>query len=279
MGIVRLLSTRAVRAGMPRFFSALGPVPFRRVSLAVVGAVCLALTLLTPTGSRAQGLHGGLHVGPTFGFLNDSPVPFVSEPGVTEARTNVRLDLHAGAYAVVPLTAVLAVQPELLFVRKGGHLSRVGRELYASEQYRLSYLQVHLLARRSFSVPGPLSLHAVAGPSVAVATGGVVRRDLRTRIAVVDQQIALLAHGLVRRWDAGLLLGVGVGYPVGAGSTVGLDLRYNAGVRRIFTEARRPGTERIVTLVDPPPLSGSPPPLRHDVIMVSLSLTVPLGLR
>lgn len=242
---------------------------------AVLGAVVLVLTLLAPVPAPAQGLRVGLRVGPSFGFLNDSPIPFVSEPGVTAARTNTRLDLHVGAHAIIPLRASFSVQPELLFVRKGGHLSRVGRELYASERYRLSYLQVQFLVRRSISVPGPLSLHAVAGPAVDVATGGRVRREVRARAGVVDQRIPLLEHGLMRRWDAGLLLGMGVAYPVGAGATVALDLRYNAGVRSVFTEARRPDGAFEMNL-DDPPLSDTPPPLRNDVIMTSLTLTVPL---
>jgi hypothetical protein len=244
---------------------------------AVLGAVALVLTLLAPAPAPAQGLRGGLRVGPSFGFLNDSPIPFVSEPRVTAARTNVRLDLHVGAHAIIPLSASFSVQPELLFVRKGGHLSRIDPEsFYASERYRLSYLQAQFLVRRSISVPGPLSLHATAGPAVDVATGGMVRREVRARAGVVDQRIPLLEHGLMRRWDAGLLLGVGVEYPVGAGATVALDLRYNAGVRSIFTEARRPDGAFEVNLDDPPPLSDTPPPLRHDVIMTSLALTVPL---
>lgn len=244
---------------------------------AVLGAVALVLMLLGPASASAQGLRMGLRVGPSFGFLNDSPIPFVSEPGVTAARTNVRLDVHVGIHAIIPLGASVAVQPELLFVQKGGHLSRVDPErLYASERYRLSYLQAQLLVRRAIPVPGPLSLHATAGPAVDVATGGVVRREVRTQTAVVDQRIPLLSHDLMRRWDAGLLFGMGVEYPVGAGATVAFELRYNAGVRSVFTEARRPDGAFEVNLDDPPPLSDTPPPLRHDVVMASLALTVPL---
>ena len=114
---------------------------------------------------NAQSLRVGVRAGPTFGFLNDSPVPFVSEPEVTEASTNVRIDLHVGAHAVVPLGKNVSLQPELLFVRKGSHLSRNGVDLYIAEQYRLSYLEGHLLGRRAVPVPGPLSVHAVAGLS------------------------------------------------------------------------------------------------------------------
>ncbi|MFB6248211.1 MAG: porin family protein [Salinibacter sp.] len=243
----------------------------------VLVAVGLALTLLAPLRAPAQGLQVGGRVGPSFGFLNDSPVPFVSEKGVTAARTNVRIDVHAGIHAVLPLDGSFAVQPELLFVRKGGHLSRVGQDLYASERYQLSYFQVHLLGRRDVALPGPLSLRFLAGPTVAVATGGVVRRTLRGRTVALDQRIPLLKHGLVKRWDAGLLLGTGLGYPIGDRATMALELRYNAGVRSVFTEAQRSTAERGTTRSDPPPLTDTPPPLRHDVIMASLTLTVPLG--
>jgi hypothetical protein len=240
----------------------------------LLGTVGFALLLLAP--AQAQDLRIGLRAGPSFGFLNDSPVPFVSEPGVTAASTNVRLDGHVGLHVVVPVGAPVALQPELLFVQKGGHLSRVGEDLYSAERYRLSYLQGHLLARRTVSIPGPLSLHAVAGPSISVATGGTVRRDLRSRTTAVDQEISLLPEDLMRRWDAGLLLGAGLEYPAGGGRTVALELRYNAGLRTIFTGAERPASALKVNLPDPPPLSATPPPLRHDVILASLTLTVPL---
>ena len=254
----------------PRFS---GTVPAPSVLL---GTTWLALLLLVPISAPAQSVRLGVRGGPAFGFLNDSPVPFVSEPGVTAASTNVRVDGHLGLHAVVPLGLPVSLQPELVFVQKGGHLSRVGESLYVAERYRLSYLQGHLLARRAVSVPGPLSMHAVAGPTISVATGGVVRRDLRTRTGTLEQEISLLGPNLMRRWDAGILLGAGLGYPVGGGSTLALELRYNAGVRTIFTGTERPAADRTGNVSDPPPLSDTPPPLRHDVITASLTLTVPL---
>jgi len=246
------------------------------VLLVLLGAACLTGVLLAPSSAPAQGLRLGVRGGPTFGFLNDNSVPFVSEPGVTAASTNVRVDGHVGLHAVVPLGSPVSLQPELLFVKKGGHLSRVGEAVYSAERYRLSYLQGHLLARRAVSVPGPLSFHAVAGPTISVATGGVARRDVRSQTGTFEQEIPLLGENLMRRWDAGLLVGAGLGYPVGDGSRVALELRYNPGIRTIFTETRRPPSDREVSLSDPPPLSATPPPLRHDVIMASLTLTVPL---
>jgi len=239
-----------------------------------VGGLCLLLALLSLYGAQAQDVRGGVRLGPAFGFLNDSGTPFVSRAGKTEASTNVRIDLHAGGHLVVPLTEHWALQPEVQYVRKGAHLSRTGLSLYTAERYRFSYLQVHLLGRRDIALPGPLSLHAVAGVTGAVATGGTVRRTLRTQTRTAEEQVDLLRDDLVRRWDAGGLVGVGVGYPVGHG-TVGLSLRYNPGVRALFTANERPAAERGSLGFEPPPLTAAPPSLRHDVILVAVSYTVP----
>ena len=241
---------------------------------AVLGAVALVLTLLAPAPAPAQGLRVGLRVGPSFGFLNDSATPFVSRAGKTEASTNVRIGFHAGGHLVVPLTEHWSVQPELQYVRKGAHLSRTGVSLYTAERYRLSYLQLHLLGRRDIVLPGPLSLHAVAGLTGAVTTGAAVRRTLRTETRTVEEQIDLLRNDLVRRWDVGGLFGMGLGYPVGSG-TLTLELRYNPGVRALFTSQQRAEAERGSLGFEPPPLTATPPSLRHDVILVAVSYTVP----
>jgi hypothetical protein len=238
--------------------------------------VCGGLVLLGAAAAPAQPVRVGVRLGPSFGFLNDSATPFVSSPGKTEARTNVRLDLQAGVHAIVPVGEHLAVQPELLFVQKGGHLSRVGPEVYAAERYRLSYLQAHLLGRRALPLPGPLSLHAVAGLTGAVATGGAVRRVVRRPDLERTERIPLLEQGLARRWDVGGLVGVGLGYPVGAGRALVLSLRYNPGFRPLFTSRQRPADRQAAYGVEPPPLTRTPPPLRHDVILVGLAYTWPV---
>lgn len=218
----------------------------------------------------------GVRAGPTFGFLNDRALPFLSEPGVTEASTNVRLDLHAGAHAVVPLGGPFALQPEFLFVRKGSHLSRSGSGIYVAEQYQLSYLEVHLLARRALRVPGLLSLHALVGLSGGGLTAATMRRDIQSDVRI-REDIDLLRDDLARRWDVGAVVGLAVGYPVGPTGHVALELRYTPGFRSVFTEADRPPDARLDRVPDPPPLSASPPPLRHDVITASLVYSVALG--
>lgn len=234
---------------------------------------CTVFVLASGIHARAQGIEGGLRAGPTFGFLNDNPVPFNRTGDPDQTNTNVRLGGHVSGFLVVPVTKRWAFQPELLFVQKGGHLSRFGERHYSSERYRFSYLQGQLLARRSFSLAGPLSLHAVGGLTVDRALEAVVRRNIRAEAFLVEERIRLLDGDLIERWDLGGLLGVGVEYPVGSASHVALTVRYNPGFRRIFTETRRPVAKQESELQDPPPLTHSPPTLRHDVIMVGLSYT------
>lgn len=235
-----------------------------------------ALLLLSLSGAHAQPLRGGVRLGPAFGFLNDSATPFVSTPNKTSARTNVRIDGHLGVHLIVPFNERWALQPEVQFIQKGGHLSRVGSDIYTSEQYRLSYVQLHALGRRAIALPGPLSLSVVGGVTGSVLTGATVRRDRRSESGSVGERINLRTHDLVRRWDVGALIGGGIGYSVGAQGRFALDLRYHPGFRSLFTSNQRPASLRGSLGLEPPPLTDTPPTLRHDVILVSVAYTLPL---
>jgi hypothetical protein len=234
--------------------------------LVLVASLLLATPAVHP--AHAQDLRIGARAGPTFGFLSDSPVPFRGNALDAATNVNVRLDVHVGGYVVVPVTDRWSVQPELLVLQRGGHLSRPTLESYAAERYRLSYAQGAVLARRALSLPGPLSMHAVGGVAVDLALDGLLRRDLQTTELDAQSRVDLLASDRLRRWDAGAVVGVGFGYPTGSSSRAALELRYNYGVRSVFKS--RPAAE------DPFPLTGASS-FHHDTITASLSYTLPLA--
>jgi len=236
-------------------------------------AAALFLVMVTGPSAEAQNVRVGVRTGPTFGFLNDSSVPFTGNTATINA--NPRLDFHAGAYAIVPVTEHLALQPELLYVQKGGHFSRPRSESYAVERYQLSYLQGELLGRHDVSIPGPVSFYTVAGLSIDVALGGTLRRNLRAAELDFEEQVALMETGQLRRWGVGALVGVGLGYPVGAASRLTLDVRYNPGFRSVFRTQERPAGTQPDRIKEVFPLTSSL--FRHDVITASLSYTLPLG--
>jgi hypothetical protein len=222
----------------------------------------------------------GLRLGPTFGFLNDTAAPFTNSSAAVNA--NPRLDSHVGAYAVVPVAGHIALQPELLYVRKGGHFSRPRAESYAVERYRLAYATGALLGRYDVDAPGPLSVHAVAGLSVDLALSGTLRRTFRTRAVDVEERVALMETGQLRRWDVGALVGVGIGYPLGTASRLALEVRYAPGIRAAFSGEERPRDALSTAASDgalgnPFPLSDPRSALRHDVVTASLTYTLPLA--
>ncbi len=254
---------RPVKWGAP----ALASVPALHRTIAVCVLLVVA-TVVSPAG--AQDIQGGVRVGPTFGFLNDSAVPFTSEDPETNA--NPRIDFHIGAYAIVPVTDYFALQPELLYVQKGAHFSRPRSRSYAVERYRLSYAEGALLGRHDVSVAGPLSLHVVAGFSVDVALDGAVRRNVRTSEVDFGERTDLVETGRLRRWGVGALFGVGLGYRTGTASRASLDVRYNPGFRSVFRGSADAQPDGVG---DPFPLPSSS--LRHDVVTASLSYTLPLA--
>jgi hypothetical protein len=244
---------------------------FHRSLLLVIAGLLVAIGPLP--GAKAQEVRIGVRFGPTFGFLNDNSVPFTSKDA--EINANPRLDLHVGAYAVVPVTDHVALQPELLYVQKGSHFSRPRSQSYAVERYRLSYVQGALLSRRDVSLPGPLSLHLTAGLTADVALRGTLQRNLRSRDIDFEQQVSLMASGQLRRWDVGGLVGVGVGYPIGPTSRLALELRYNRGFRAVFHAERSAGSSSDPQ-ANPFPLADPGASFRHDVVTASLTYTLPL---
>jgi hypothetical protein len=144
------------------------------------------------------------------------------------------------------------------------------------EQYELGYLQGQVLGRRAIGLSGPLHLHAVAGVTLERLLHGAVHREVQTLPTVFRETVDLADRGLVRRWDVGALIGIGLSYPMGKTSRLGLELRYNRGFRSVFTDAARSPSARPAAFDEPPPLSRTPPTLHHDVITASLAYTLPL---
>lgn len=255
----------------PRGFAAIG-------GRVVACLVCVVVSLaLFASLAEAQPAQVGVRAGPTFAFLNDSAPPFFRTGAGDSISTNMRLDMHGGVYAIIPLGPSFALQGELLYLRTGGHISRFGNASYRAERYQLSYLQGQALGRRSISVPGPLALHVLAGVTLKRLLDGTVRQDIHTFVQTLNEEIDVAAQDLVRRWDVGGLVGMGMSYPIGTAGRIALELRYNRGLRSVFTQDARPSDQQLDAFDDPPPLGPAPPRLRHDILTASIAYTIPLG--
>jgi hypothetical protein len=73
--------------------------------------------------------------------------------------------LTGGPFLVFPLASVLALQPEVLFVKKGTVLDAANPDLDLETTLELAYLEFPILARIGAKQTRRTSFYALAGPS------------------------------------------------------------------------------------------------------------------
>jgi hypothetical protein len=139
---------------------------------------------------------------------------------------SMKVGIHGGLWAKVPMGEFFALQPELLYTNNGSRVAYrtsnaigiQGREV----RYNLNYIQLPLLASATL---GPISLHA--GPYASYLIGANIK-DLEVDNAVNPTLVAELNEKDFHRVDYGLAGGIAIdikGFQLGG--------RYNFGLREI----------------------------------------------
>jgi hypothetical protein len=126
----------------------------------------LGLVLVLMSGAIAQEMEenigfkgGGIKVGMAFASLSTN-VPEFKEAGSATGFT-------IGAFGTYNITPALAIQPEVLYVRKG-----LGdADLLTSEGFRLSYLEIPLLVKYDLVRTGKTIPRLYLGPAAGVLLG------------------------------------------------------------------------------------------------------------
>jgi hypothetical protein len=182
-------------------------------------ATCaLVLILLGASPSMAQ-LRGGIKGGAARSTIMGEDV----------GEAGWRSGWVGGLFLVQHLGARLAVQPEVLFMRKGMERVFVGNVLVADASVEMSYLEVPVLfklfLRDGGAESGPFLM---AGPSAGYRTSCeavATAPDVSFSIGCADPQIGVLAKSL--EWNA--LIGGGTGIAIGR-VVVSLEARYEHGL-------------------------------------------------
>lgn len=155
-------------------------------------------------------------------------------PGLSvESDFDRRVGPMVGGVLLIDLPGPVALQPELLYVRKGsnvtvnvsGTLSDQPISLSTSLDVTVDYVQVPVLGKLQIPIAGPYTPTVFAGPAVAVK----VSEDVN----VPDPDLAPNDGGdIARSVDAGLVFGAGVDVE-GPGYTILFDTRYDLGLRNL----------------------------------------------
>ena len=153
-------------------------------------------------------------------------------------RTAFRL----GGLVVLPMTANLAFQPELIFTLKGSVEGPQGSQQTFAE----TYFELPLLVRYQMTA-GRVKPFVYAGPSVAHDEScNMISHDANGTNRVPCSEIVFVLGGTFNKWDAGVVVGTGLALDVG-GRVLTVSARYDHGLRTVETETDL--YHRVVSLV------------------------------
>ncbi|HYG38481.1 MAG TPA: porin family protein [Cytophagales bacterium] len=114
----------------------------------------------------------------------------------------------------------LSLQPEVLYVQKGAAAEPAGVDF----KYTLNYLEVPVLVKIGFG-SDVVKAYVNLGPSVSYLLNSKLKGDNFSFAQEGDDE---------KRLDFGANFGGGIGFALGAASSIFLDARYNAGLADVF---------------------------------------------
>jgi len=140
---------------------------------------------------------------------------------------NVLYGFNAGVYATLPISDMVAIQPEVLFTTKGAELEYNNAFAQGDAKFRLNYIEVPLLVR--VNVTKNFNIHAGGYASYLVSSKISGNGDID-----FDQDID---RDDLNKFDAGIAAGVGVDF-----NPISIGLRYNYGLTTVGKERTVAGT-------------------------------------
>jgi hypothetical protein len=193
----------------------------------IIGPALVILLLMATVQVNAQ-RYASDNPGPHFGIkggVNFSQF-YVDQPSVDDE--SMKTGYHFGVFAKIPITEIIAIQPEVLYTNVGSKIS-YGQTQFQNNlgldrgevRFNLNYIQVPLALAINV---GPLNIHA--GPYAAYLISANIK-DLNLRDLTTNQLVNLNEDDF-QRWDYGLVGGLSFDFQ---NFTIGA--RYNHGLREI----------------------------------------------
>lgn len=143
---------------------------------------------------------------------------------------NVLTSFNGGLYASIPLTSFMAIQPELLYSRKGSELVYDNFLAEGTAKFNLNYLELPLLLK--LNVAKNFNIHA--GPYVAYLLNANVTNETDNGTFNFEEN---LDNEDFNKFDYGLSAGFGFDF-----DSIGIGARYNYGLQTVGKERDFGGT-------------------------------------
>jgi GTPase SAR1 family protein len=135
---------------------------------------------------------------------------------------------NVGIFAKLPLSRVIAIQPELYYSAKGAGVTYDNAIARGTAQFALNYLELPILL-----VINPIDIFNIhIGPYASYLLNGVVTNGTNNGFNFAEN----VSADDFNRFDAGLIGGIGVDL-----GTLSIGARYNLGLLRVGQERTFPG--------------------------------------
>ena len=181
--------------------------------------ILATLVLAFPAPGVAQ--HGNVSLGAIIGYSR------ANLTGSDAGNLTSRAATLAGAFVRIPAASWFAVEPELLFARKGGETAVLPGQT-GQLGFEFVYLETPILARfRGPKLGKYVRPFAFGGPAAAF----LIACDVQVTGAASNQRVAC-DQSSVPSIDASAVVGGGFEFGVG-NSVLGIEARYSFGLRRV----------------------------------------------
>lgn len=143
---------------------------------------------------------------------------------------NVLTSFNAGIYAKLPLTDAIAIQPELLYSRKGAELVYDNVFAEGTAKFKLNYIELPILLK--FNLTDNFNIHA--GPYFAYLIDAQVTNETDDGTFDFEDNYD---NDDFNKFDYGLSAGVGLDF-----ESIGIGVRYNYGLQTVGKDRDFAGT-------------------------------------
>lgn len=191
---------------------------------------CMALALALFTASSVWAQNLGIKGGINLASISES-----ASDDLEDYEDNAIVGIQAGLVAELPISGFFAIQPELLWVQKGGKATYtlLGNELETTVRY--NHIQLPVLAKIKATTEGSdFGLFFYGGPFASFSLNGKSTVKTTTALGTVEEEKDIDYSdddNYERRFDWGATFGLG--FNVGA---LFLDLRYDLGINNLLDD-------------------------------------------
>jgi hypothetical protein len=182
----------------------------RTLAVLVIGCAVLVFSPSSLSGQKSLGFQGGLSLATLGGSdLDDTDIGY-------------RKGFGLGAFLELPVSDMLSLQPEFLYLQKGGSDTEDGVDVTIA----VNYVEIPVLLRINVPVEGTVAPYFLVGPAIGFKAGC----ELTGEEGGVGVNLDCDEAGIeIKSMDLGAIIGGGLAFAAGPGN-VHVGARYNYGL-------------------------------------------------